>query len=169
MLLSKDFAGQKIRVLLDDKEKTASDKKWLWIKRGVPLIVELGSKEIESGNLSFIKRDDFSKNNLRKDDFISQVSDILAQIQNNIFEKAKNFTSENIFVAETKENFLSKFADDNNCFVKAYWIGDEQTEKMLKEHKITSRCIPLETKNLSSKCIFTNQEGAKLTVFARAY
>lgn len=168
------YNGQNIRVEVDLKEKSHGEKIWGWIKKGVPIRLEIGQKEI-ANNAVFMGRRDLAptdKSSVNIDDFVSGIEKLLTEIQDNLFTRAKNFKEENSFTANSREEFYKLFSteDDQPGFVSAYWAGDDKTEDLLKKDlKVTARCIPLKTKNTLGKCIFTGVDNAPLTIFARAY
>jgi prolyl-tRNA synthetase len=172
-LKSQKYNNQNIRVNIDLKEKTTGEKIWGWVKKGVPIRLEIGKKEI-ANNAVFIGRRDFAPNEKKaidKVEFVQNVETLLNEIQNNLFTKAKKFKEENSFTAKSREELYKFFSGkEETGFVTAYWIGDDETEKTLKQDlKVTARCVPLKTKGQLGKCIFTGQDDAPLTVFARAY
>lgn len=171
--LKKQFSSD-IRVDIDLQEKTPGEKVWGWVKKGVPIRLEIGFKEVENNSV-FMGRRDLSptdKQCIEKDKFIENASNLLDEIQNNIFTKAKKFQQDNSFTANSRDEFYKFFAkeDSQPGFISAYWIGDDKTEDELKKDlKVTARCIPLRDEHTLGKCIFTGAEGASLTIFARAY
>ncbi len=166
--------NKEIRMEIDLQEKTPGERIWGWIKKGVPIRLEIGMKEVEN-NAVFMGRRDLQpsdKKSVNLNEFISNVSNLLDEIQSNLFNKANDFLKNNSHKASTKEEFCQYFQDEDKQggFISAYWIGDEETEKYLKEEfKVTARCIPLKTEHQIGKCIFTGKDGAKLTIFARSY
>lgn len=173
-LKSSSFDDKEIRVEIDKKDKSAGEKSWHWIKKGVPVRLEIGMKEIENDSVFMGRRDlgTSEKLGLNRNQFLKEIASILDEIQKNLFERASLFLNENKHIANTTEEFFNFFNDKHQKvgFVGAYWCGDEQTEKKLKtEYKVTPRCIPLETKNTTGKCIFTGAENAYFTLFAKSY
>jgi len=172
--LKDQLKAQNIRVEVDIKEKTPGEKSWGWIKKGVPIKLEIGAKEV-AANSVFMGRRDFApneKSSINKDELISNAVLILEEIQNNLYKKAASFRDANLKEVTSKEEFYNAFGNEENKsgFVAAYWIGDDETEDKLKQDlKVTSRCIPLDSRNKLGKCIFTGKENAPLTIFARAY
>jgi prolyl-tRNA synthetase len=171
--LKKQF-GSNIRVDIDLSNKTSGEKVWHWVKKGVPIRLEIGQKELEN-NAIFMGRRDLAptdKKAIDKNEFVQNIDKLLDEIQNNLFERAKKFLNDNSFMANSSEEFYKLFAkeDSQPGFISAYWIGDDETEANLKQKlKVTARCIPLSTKNKLGKCIFTGKDNAPLTIFARAY
>jgi len=171
--LKQQFSSN-IRVDIDLHEKTPGEKVWGWIKKGVPIRLEIGQKEVEN-NAVFMGRRDLAptdKKAIDKNEFIQNIDNLLDEIQNNLFERAKKFQDDNSFTASSQEEFYQFFAKESEQpgFISAFWIGDDETENQLKQKlKVTARCIPLSTKGQLGKCIFTGTNNAPLTVFARAY
>ena len=168
------YNGQNIRVEIDLKEKSHGEKIWGWVKKGVPIRLEIGQKEI-ANNAVFMGRRDFApneKSSISKDDFVSGLEALLTEIQNNLFKKAQNFQNEHTISVNSREEFYNFFNQDaeKSGFVLAYWSGDDETEVKLKQElKVTARCIPLKSKGQLGKCIFTGSDNAPLTLFARSY
>lgn len=171
-LKQQNFNNENIRVEIDDSDYSFGEKSWKWIKKGVPLKVEIGAREIENNQLSIVRRDQDLKEklSLSADDFISQVSSLLDDIQDNMFNEAKSFLDANSFTAKNKDEFYSHFENDKSAFVTAFYSENLETEKKLKaDLKVTARCIELKNDNETGKCIFTGADNAKLTVFAKSY
>lgn len=168
------YNNYNIRVEIDTKDKTPGEKSWGWIKKGVPIKLEIGAKEI-ANNAVFMARRDLSpseKSSIGFDEFIANAEQLLTDIQTNLFNKAKQFRESNLKEAKTSEEFYKFFEKDSERagFVMAHWIGDDKTEDELKQKlKVTARCIPLSSKDKLGKCIFTGSDNAPLTIFARAY
>ncbi len=158
------YNGQKIRVEIDLKEKSHGEKIWGWIKKGVPIRLEIGQKEI-ANNAVFMGRRDLAPNEkaaIKIDEFVSGLEKLLTEIQDNLFSRAQKF----------QEEFYKFFSLEAHQpgFVMAYWAGDDKTEAQLKQElKVTARCIPLKSKDKLGKCIFTGIDDVPLTIFARSY
>lgn len=168
------YSEQFIRIEIDTKDKTPGEKSWGWIKKGVPIKLEIGAKEV-ANNSVFMARRDFAPNDkasLNVEEFIAKAPTLLEEIQDNLFNKAKKFRETHLKHVKTKEEFYKIFenSDKKSGFVMAHWIGDDKTEDELKQKfSVTPRCIPLSSNKTLSKCIFTGKDNAPLTMFARAY
>ena len=173
-LANLSYNNTNIRVEIDLKEKSHGEKIWGWVKKGVPIRLEIGQKEI-ANQAVFMGRRDLAANekvSVSRDEFILKVENILAEIQGNLFNRAEKFQQENSFTANSREEFYQFFSKESEQpgFVMAYWAGDDKTEDQLKQElKVTARCIPLKFKANLGKCIFTGSDSARLTIFARAY
>ncbi len=171
---AQQYDGRAIRAKLDLQEKRAGEKAWSWIKKGVPIRLEIGPKELENSAVFMGRRDKTPKDKQSMDHnrFVEKLPIILAEIQQNLFNRAHCFLQENTYQAKNKTDFYQYFhpQSNQNGFVLAHWIGDQATEDTLKEQlKVTPRCIPLATEHQTGRCIFTGTDNAPLTLFAQAY
>lgn len=163
-----------ILVKIDDRFLRAGEKAWSWVKKGVPIRVEIGNKELTTNTVTIGRRDlaYAEKMTLGLTEFIATASELLETMQANLLARALEFKAKNTKIINSKAEFYAYFASNEqkfNGFALAPWADDEATEILLqKELKVTPRCIPLATMADSSNCIFTGKP-AKLTVFAKAY
>ena len=163
-----------ISVEIDKSNKTSGEKIWGWIKKGVPIRLEIGIKEVEADTVFMGRRDlePNDKKSIAVTSFLNESLDILENIQENILQKARSFLKDHSFQASSKEEFYQYFnkEEEQPGFISAYWIGDDETEQELKSSlKVTARCIPLSSLDKKDRCIFTGKENAALTIFARSY
>lgn len=174
-LQAQSFSGSKILVKVDASDGRAGDKAWGWVKKGVPIRIEVGKRELDNNSVCVGRRDVpyAQKITIQREEIINQISTIMQEIQLNLLSRAKKFRTDNTRVITSKDDFYAYFNSDAKTqpgFALAYWIDDEATEEMLKKDlKVSPRCIPLDTINERGKCIFTGQSNAHLTVFAKAY
>jgi prolyl-tRNA synthetase len=164
------YHNKQIEVKIDLRDLRGGEKKWLWIKKGAPLILEIGPKDIEKNNITFTKRDDLEKNVLSTDDFLKEIISILDDMQNKLFERANKFLQDNTHTLDDKDQFYKFFSTDKNKgFVKAYFCADEkEEEKIKKDLSVTVRCLDL-NESKEDKCIFCTKKTKKLATFAKAY
>jgi prolyl-tRNA synthetase len=138
-----------VRVKFDDRDLRAGDKGWEWIKKGVPLRVEIGGREMEEGNVTVTRRDlgKSSKTTMTMDEFVTQAQTILDEVQNNMFNVAKERMESRIIDVDNLDDARAFFADDRQGFVrldKSFW-GTEEFDKICSDFAVTPRCIPLDT------------------------
>ncbi len=136
-----------LRVNIDNREMRTPDKMWDAIKKGVPLRVEIGAREIEEGTLTHVRRDigRDSKETCSIDSFIGAVQDILDDIQNNLFKRAKSFYDDNIKDMDSLSEIMDYFRNDANIgFVRIdVSIMDLPSfDESLKTYSLTTRCVP---------------------------
>ena len=103
------------------------------------------------------------------DGLADNIVKLLADIQENMYDKALAFRNENITNADNWDEFV-KLLDEKGGFIAAHWDGTTETEEKVKEQtKATIRCIPLNNKQDEGKCIFTGKPSTQRVLFARAY
>lgn len=139
-----------IRVKVENSEKRTPDKMWDAIKRGVPLRVEIGGREMEEGVLTYVRRDlgKDSKASCSIDEFVSSVNGVLDQIHNDMFARAKLFRDGNIVSVNSLADVSAHFKAGKTGFVSmdASLLDDPALEATLKEFALTTRCMPFADK-----------------------
>ncbi|WP_111706762.1 proline--tRNA ligase [Lutibacter citreus] len=137
--------------------------------KGVPVRIAIGKRDLESNTVEVARRDTLEKQTVSQDDVVEVVSNLLEEIQNNLFDRAINYRKEHTTVVNTFEEF--KDAIENvGGFVSAHWDGTAETEDKIKElTKATIRCIPLDGKIEEGKCVFTGEKSTQRVLFAKAY
>lgn len=179
------FAGERVRIKLDNRPKDAIDKMWEWTRKGAPLIVEVGSKDLEKNAVMFRNRIKISQDGWKNfegfDDFVNSLPEKLEVIQNEMLNRAQTRLNNNIITLNTKEEFDDYFANSNVfldkaeqgkkvAFVRGKWSGDEATIEKLKEMRINIRCIPFDQTGTEGECLLSGKKGATLDViYARSY
>ncbi len=173
------YYGKGLSVFIDKRDRRGGEKNWEWIKKGVPLRIEVGPKDKESNTITLCRRDKPHKEKIqiRLENMQEEVVSILESVQQNYYLQAKKYRDENIrrdltTLAELKDFFTPKNAEKpeiHGGFVLAKWCGDEQTEKMLDDMKISIRCLPLEQSKTEGKCILTGQNATLDAIFAKSY
>ena len=165
----KELESKGIRILLDDREKISPGFKFNeWELKGVPVRIEIGSKEIESNQLTIFRRDINQKEKTPINTLTNYIQDMLDQIQQNLFQQADKFRKENTFTVDSYEEF--KTVINKGGFVRCGWDGTEITEKHIKdETKATIRCIPFDESPKNKQCIFSGKDALHEAIFAKAY
>ena len=136
--------------------------------KGVPVRLVLGAKDLENGTVEVMRRDTLQKQTVPFEGIVDYVADLLEDIQDNIYQKARKFRDEHISVADSYDEFKEKI--EAGGFVLAHWGGTTETELRVKEEtKATIRCIPLDGDETPGTCIFTGKPSARRVIFARNY
>jgi len=137
--------------------------------KGVPVRMAIGARDLEQNRVEIARRDTKAKEMVSLDGIANTVFDLLNDIQNNMYQKAKDYRDEHITKADTWDEFV-KLLDEKTGFISAHWDGTAETEEKIKElTKATIRCIPLNNLQEEGKCILTGQPSAERVLFARAY
>ncbi|MGH1376788.1 MAG: proline--tRNA ligase [Alphaproteobacteria bacterium] len=139
-----------IRVKVDDREERTPNKMWDAIKKGVPIRVEIGGREVEEGTLTYIRRDigKDSKTTCRVDEFVETAQSVLDQIQSDLFNRAKAFSDANITDVASLDEVSAFFKDGNIGYVAVdiSVMDNENFEAALKEQGLSTRCMPFANK-----------------------
>lgn len=178
-LRSVQYHGQPLSVHVDRREKRGGEKNWDWIKKGVPLRIEIGPRDIESQSVMLCRRDQSpkEKQKLQVERLGSEIVTILDEMQKNYFQKAQAIRDSNLRTDIKTFDELKKYFTPKNSekpeihggFVLAKWCGDEVTESLLEELKVTIRCLPLQQSGTEGKCILTGKPATIDAVFAKSY
>ncbi|MCG2821050.1 MAG: proline--tRNA ligase, partial [Candidatus Atribacteria bacterium] len=164
-ILKKDF-----RVEIDTRDGYTPGWKFNeWEMRGVPIRLEIGPKDMAKGQVMLARRDTGEKTAVKEEKLAETVKELLDNIQENLFTRAKKFLEENI--RETSDyNEFKKIIEKQRGLIKTYWCGSKDCEDKIKEEtKASIRCIPFEQEEASGKCIYCGKESSTLVYFARAY
>lgn len=172
-LKAKSYAGRPLRVKVDDRDLRGGEKAWQWVKKGVPVRIEVGPRDVESGKLVMIRRDQGpkAKEFLERDAFLQGVEALLQDIQDTLLARAIAYREARTREIESREAYEAYFASESaeTGFAIAYWAGDPELEDALsKQFKTTVRCVLLDPFE-PGECIFTGQTTSQKAVFAKAY
>ena len=139
--------------------------------KGVPVRIAMGPRDLENNSVEIARRDTLTKEtiNLGEVAIDEYINDLLDTIQDAIFNKALNFREEMTTEVNSWEEF-ERMIEEKGGFLSAHWDGTNETEEKIKElTKATIRCIPLDRKEESGKCIFSGKPSQGRVYFARAY
>lgn len=168
----------RLRVEIDDRD-IGGARGWDWIKKGIPLRVEIGPRDI-SENAVFVARRDMDhrkKTSIKRDVFTKTIGEILDEIQGNIFDRAKAFADAHTRPIDDQQEFYRFFTPKNTekpeihgGYALSHWCGDAACETKIKEDlTVTIRCIPLDNPAENGRCICCGKPSGERVVFAKAY
>ena len=166
--------GNVVRAHVDKREVNAGEKRWSWIKKGAPIIVELGPRDLDQGTVMVTHRTDiYGKAPQSMDDFVATIRDQLEGIQSTLFDEAKTYRDARVRTDITDfAAFKEAFAKDDvntSGFVRAYWCESVESEASLKELGVTIRCLPYDQPSEPGTCVLTGAPASKQAIFAKAY
>ena len=157
------------RVKLDDTDKTPGWKFSEQEMRGIPLRIEVGPKDIEAGKCVVVRRDNGEKTDVSFAELKEKVGEILAQMQKDMLERARQRRDSQTYTAKNYEEFKQIFAEKTG-FVKAMWCGDRECEDKIKEDlAVTSRCVPNDQEKISDVCVCCGKPATKMVYWGKAY
>ncbi len=166
------YQGLPLQIIVDKRDMRGGEKAWSWIKKGIPLRLEVGLREMEAGQLNVYRRD---KGHKEGTPFaIDSVVPLLEEIQANLLARATEFRDQNtVEIADVKEFydfFTPKGEEIHGGFALCYWNGNPAFEAKVKEDlNVTIRCIPLDLPSKPGKCIFSEEPCTQRVIFAKSY
>lgn len=168
--LMANFKKLGISVKFDDRTTQKPGFKFAeWELKGVPVRIAVGPKDLENGTFEVARRDTLTKEVKPKEGIENYISDLLEQIQKDLFDKALDYRNTHITEVNDFEEFKSVL-DGKGGFVSAHWDGTIATEEKIKDLvKATIRCIPLDSKEEAGSCVFTGNPSNRRVLFAKAY
>jgi prolyl-tRNA synthetase len=164
------FKAAGIRVKYDDSDNQRPGWKFAEYElKGVPVRIAVGPRDLENNQVEIARRDTKEKTTVSMEGITETVTQLLADIQSNLFNRAKKYRDEHITKVDTWEDFIAVL-DTKAGFVSAHWDGTPETEEKIKEMtKATIRCIPLNNEQEAGVCILTGNPSIQRVLFARAY
>ena len=157
------------RVKLDDSDKTPGFKFAEQEMRGIPVRVEIGPKDIEANKCIVVRRDNREKIEVSLDELEAKLAEILAAMQKDMLERAREHRESHTYSAVTYDEFKDIIANKPG-FIKAHWCESRECEDKIKEDtSATARCIPLEDGNSEGVCVCCGKPAKKLVYWGKAY
>ncbi|MGR3972967.1 MAG: proline--tRNA ligase [Candidatus Rhabdochlamydia sp.] len=170
------YHGQQIQVIVDERDIRGGEKNWGWIKKGIPLRIEVGLREIQQGALSLFRRDKPHKESLTlsQEELLGRFKEILDEMQHNLYIKALSHQEAHITSLNSQEAFYTHFQSEETGkkegFVTAHWSGDPEVERKIKEELgVTIRCIPLDGDQEEGICPISGKPSSLRVIYAKAY
>jgi prolyl-tRNA synthetase len=145
------------------------------VKKGVPIRIEIGPRDIETRKVAVQRRDQAvtEKEFSDKESFIQRSVEILAEIHNTLLTRATAFRDANITPCSDLAAFHAHWATENPGWLYTPWAATpEEEEALSKQHKITIRCLPLDSvplPELSGNCILTGKPATAKALWGRSY
>ncbi len=146
--LKEQLKAKGIRAFLDESDARTPDKMWGSIKKGIPLRVEVGAREVEEGTVTWVRRDigRDSKTSGSVEEFVAKAQGVLDEIHDALYKRAEDFTNSNITEVKNVDEMKAFFAGNGFGFVRgdASLLQDPGFAAIQKEFSITPRCLPFE-------------------------
>lgn len=157
-----------VRAKVDKRDGRPGEKLFHWEKKGIPVRIEIGPKDLAAGEAVVARRDTSEKQRVALADVAANVSNLMDIIQQNLFDRAAKHRADNTVVVTTWAEFVQAIEDGK--FVLAHWSGDALDEKKIKtETNATIRCIPFSEAPSVGTCIFSGKPSTQRVIFARNY
>jgi prolyl-tRNA synthetase len=172
-LRAQRYEDRNVEVELDLRDLRGGEKNWSWVKKGVPIRLEIGPRDVAQDAVFMARRDRPSneKQAMPRAQFVAELPKLLGEMQTALFERAKQFRANHTRDIDSKRDLYEYFKEgrEDAGFAMAHWSGDPEIEAKLKQDlSVTLRCIPLE-RSAPGTCPFTGKPSAQRVVFAKAY
>ena len=164
---------------IDFRDLRGGEKNWQWIKKGVPVRIEVGPRDVEKDALVLYRRDKGTREKLflSRAELPEKLPGILREIQDNYFREAKEFQQQHLHTDITDfEAFKAFFTPKNpdapelhGGFVRAKWCGTPESVELLADLKVTVRCIPFDQDGKAGHCVLTGVPATTDAIFAKTY
>ena len=159
-----------ISVILDDRQEyTPGWKFHQWELKGIPIRIELGPRDLKSGQVVMVRRDTGEKTPVKEADILTTVERLLQDIQDNLLAKAKVILAEKTTLVVNYEEF-KQIVEGKGGFIKAAWCGNPECEAKIKEETgATIRVRPFPKEEAHIGCVNCGREAKEVVYFARSY
>jgi len=183
-LLKVSALGEPLRVLLDKRPGKATQKRWAWVKKGVPLILEIGGRDAAGGQVSVLRRDRLWREDgkvnfaaMARDSFLAQAAFEIEAVQRALHDEALAKRDMNIVRGiDSLDALAGHFGDDNRYpgWVECGWSRPtgaalEELVGKLKALKLTIRNTPMNAPAPAGTCLFTGAPAVETIYVARSY
>lgn len=173
------YDDRPLEVEVDTREVSGGEKVWSWIKKGVPLRLEVGQRELDADAVYVGRRDREQSERFgqARTEFVSTVAAQLDEIQQTLLDRARTFREQYTQRIDSKADFYDFFTPQNRDkpeihagFALCHWNGQAEVEETLKNDlNVTIRCIPLNAPEEDGQCVISGQASRRRVVFAKAY
>ena len=158
-----------VSVKLDDSDNKRPGFKFAdYEMKGVPMRLAMGARDLENNTIELMRRDTLEKENVSFDNIAQHVTELLADIQNNLFEKARRYRDAHIYECDNYDEFKTKVKDGG--FFLCHWDGTAETEAKIKEEtQATIRCIPFGYEQTEGVDMVSGKPTKCRVIIARSY
>jgi prolyl-tRNA synthetase len=177
-LRSQSYHHRHLVVDIDDRD-IGGARGWEWIRKGVPIRLEIGPRDMAGDAVYMARRDKGHKEkvSMPREQFIARIGDLLDDIQTNLFDRARTFRQAHTHELNDKDAFTGFFTPQNSekpeihgGFALSHWCGSAECEKKIKEElTVTIRCLPFDMPSEKGRCICCGGSSDRRAVFAKAY
>jgi prolyl-tRNA synthetase len=175
------FHDEPVTVEIDKRDLGGGVKSWEWIKKGVPVRIEIGPRDLEKGSVALCRRDKAPKDKqfLPNEEVVAGMVETLQNIQDTLLKRARDFRKEHTVEIDSMDEFRAYFTPENKDqpeihggFALVHWAGSADDEEALQQDlKVTVRCIPKDKtlRGDAGMCIYTGKPAEGRVIFAKSY
>ncbi len=166
----KNLRAKGISVKFDTRDTHKPGFKFAeWERKGVPLRMAIGNRDLEAGTVEVARRDTKEKKSYDFIDIENKIEHLLQAMQEEIYLKALNHRDNHTTLVNTWEEFQDVL-ENKTGFIMAHWDGTAETEdKIQQATKATIRCIPFDNPQEDGVCVFSGKPSKERVLFAKAY
>ena len=159
-----------LRVKMDDSDNSPGWKYSEYEMKGVPVRLEIGPRDLESGSCVLVSRVSRNKNFVSLENISDQVKEMLKSVHDELVARALKNREEKTSDAHSYEEFL-EIAEKKPGFIRAMWCGETECEEKLKDVTggVKSRCIPFNEEQLSETCVCCGKKAKHMVIWGRQY
>jgi prolyl-tRNA synthetase len=173
---AQSWADEPVRVEVDSRERKPAEKRWEWIRKGAPVVIEIGERDLEQGVVTMTRRDDpeLNRDTIPREGAAEAVVGLLGDMQTGYYEEAskrlRERTRDDITTLEEFREFFSGEDTETGGFVEAPWSEDPTTLETIGELGVSVRIIPFGAElPADARCVITGGAAKVMAVFAKAY
>lgn len=173
------FAGNAVEVEVDARDAGGGVKSWDWIKKGIPVRIEIGPRDLAQGTAALSRRDRPHKEKefAPVADLPGRIASILEEIQAGLLARATAFRDQHLVQIDSKDDFYKFFTPSNagkpeihGGFALTHWNGSTRVEEQIKaDLKVTIRCIPFTDSPEPGICPFSGEPSRQRVIWAKSY
>lgn len=170
------YGEHRLSVAIDDRDIAGGQKKWTHIKRGVPIRLEIGPRDIDNNGVFVGRRDQPKASGMDRAEFVANVTSILDEMQQGLYDRALKLRNDNTVEINSLDDFKDFFTPKNQKkpeihggFASCHFVDEPEIDEILKPLKVTPRCIPLEGEKEEGTCLFTGKPSQGRAIFAKSY
>jgi prolyl-tRNA synthetase len=175
-IAERKWSDAPVRVEVDGRDHKPAEKRWEWIRKGVPIVIEIGNRDIEQGVVTVTRRDDpeLKRDAIPRDGAADAVVGVLGDMQSGYFEEAssrlRERTRDDITTLDEFREFFSGETTASGGFVEAPWSEDPSTLETIGELGVSVRAIPFGAElPADARCVITGGAAKVVAIFAKAY
>jgi prolyl-tRNA synthetase len=175
-IAAKTWEDEPLRAEVDARDHKPAEKRWEWIRKGVPVVIELGGRDIEQGVVTLTRRDDpeLGRDAIPRQGAADAIAGVIADIQLSYFEEAskrlRERTRDDIATLEEFREFFSGEETDSGGFILAPWSEEPGTIETMGELGVSVRVVPFDAElPADARCVITGGPAKVMAIFAKAY
>jgi len=166
------FHSEPVTVEVDTRDLGGGVKNWEWIKKGAPVRIEIGPRDLENGTVALARRDRSPKEKefLPVADVAAGITALLQSIQDALYTRALTYREANTCSIDTRKDFYAFFNTKDGGFARSHWCGQAACEEQVKtDLKVTIRCLPFDAPEEPGTCIVCQKPSPRRVLWAKSY